>query len=279
MHDRGHANAFELERSRLTAIASRLLGDRHEAEDVVQLTWLRFSNARAEIENVPGWLTTVATRLCLDRLRARIPQPAEVPDRASERDDPAVAAQQTEAVGQALHIVVERLTPNERVAFVLADSFGFDFESIGEILDRSAAAARKLASRARGKVAESDDDGPVSDWRVVDAFLAAARGGDLERLLSLLAPEAEVSADAAAILAGTPTSIRGRDAVATFFDGSARAALPAFIDGRPGAAWFHRGEARVAFDFGVVDGLVQSIVFRADPRTLAEVATRHGGTA
>ncbi|MEA9986702.1 sigma-70 family RNA polymerase sigma factor [Subtercola sp. RTI3] len=269
------AQSFELERPRLTAIAARLLGDRHEAEDIVQKAWLRWSEASTEVISLPAWLTTVTTRLCLDRLRARIPLPAETLDAvAAGHDDPATTAERAESVGQALHVVMARLTPNERVAFVLADTFGFDFVSIGEILDRSAAAARQLASRARNKVASAEPDGPASDAQVVDAFMAAARGGDLERLLNLLAPDAEVSADATAILAGTPSSIRGRAAVAEFFNGSARAALAVFIDGRAGAAWFQQGTAKVAFDFTVVEHEVQGIVFRAAPATLRQVVPR-----
>jgi RNA polymerase sigma factor (sigma-70 family) len=273
-----HTEAFEHERGRLTGIASSILGDRHEAEDIVQQAWLRLSAADTEIVTLPAWLTTVTTRLCLDRLRARIPSPVERAEEASRRDDPAATAERAEVVGQALHVVVATLTPNERVAFVLSDTFGFDFARIGEILDRSAPAARKLASRARNKMTASSPGGPVSDWQIVDAFLSAARGGDLERLLTLLAPDAEVSADAAALLAGTPSSIRGREAVAGFFNGAARAALPAFIDGRAGAAWFQQGQAKVAFDFTIVDGRVASIVFRAEPDALATITTRRDGT-
>lgn len=266
----------------MTGIASRLLGDRHEAEDIVQTAWLRFSKSSTEIANLPAWLSTVTTRLCLDRLKARIPSPHEAADSADERangsGDPAATAERTEVVGQALQIVLERLTPDESVAFILADTFGFDFAHIGEILERSPAAARQLASRARNKVATGQPGGPVSDWQVVDAFMTAARGGDLERLLTLLAPDARVIADAAAILAGTPTSLSGREAIAGFFNGSARAALPAFVDGRPGAAWFRLGQAKVAFDFTVTDGQVQGIVFRAAPETLAAVTTRNDGT-
>jgi hypothetical protein len=119
----------------------------------------------------------------------------------------------------------------------------------------------------------------VSDWQVVDAFMAAARGGDLEGLLALLAPGARVSADAAAVLAGTPESIEGRDAVAGFFDGSARAALAVFIQGRPGWAWFHQGAAKVAFDFTIADDRVASIVFRADPGVLSAITGRRGSEA
>ncbi|AZZ56499.1 sigma-70 family RNA polymerase sigma factor [Rathayibacter iranicus] len=266
---------FERERGRLVRIAGRILDDRHEAEDVVQVVWMRLHENTAELENVGAWLTTVTSRLCLDRLRARIPLPIDSTGwgEASGRD-PEDAAMQREAVGQALHVVVDRLTPNERVAWVLHESFGFEFDALGDILGRTPAAARKLASRARAKVADAQRGGPVTDRHVVDAFMAAARGSDLMRLLALLAPGASVSADAAAIAAGTPQRIEGREAVAGFFDGSARAALPALVDGRPGAAWFHRGRARVAFDFTVVHGVVEAIVFRAEPDILASVVRR-----
>lgn len=278
------AEVFERERGRLVSIASRVLDDRHEAEDVVQRTWLRLHESLADIENLPAWLTTVTTRLCIDRLRARVPVPLE-PDEnvrtlgedggpASRGLDPVESVERREAVGQALHVVIDRLSPNERVALVLHESFGFDFVTIGEILDRGPAAARKLASRARAKVSSAGHGGPATDGFVVDAFMAAARGGDLIHLLALLAPGASVSADAAAIAAGTPAQIEGREAIARFFNGRAHAALPAFVQGQPGSAWFHRGRARVAFDFTVVDGVVESIVFRAEPAVLAGVAPR-----
>jgi RNA polymerase sigma factor (sigma-70 family) len=272
------SDVFEGERGRLTRIASRILGDRHEAEDVVQLAWMRLNENTVPLDSAAAWLTTVTTRLCLDRLRARIPVPVETDaDRdaaASPEPGPEDAALHRESVGQALHVVVDRLTPNERVAWVLHESFGFDFDAIGEILDRTPPAARKLASRARAKVADAERGGPVTDHQVVDAFMAAARGSDLMQLLALLAPGATVSADAAAIAAGTPTRIEGREAVAGFFNGSAHAALPALVDGRPGAAWFNRGQPMVAFDFTVVDGVVEAIVFRAEPEVLAAIVRR-----
>jgi len=279
------AEVFERERGRLINIAARVLDDRYEAEDIVQQAWLRLHTSEAEIDNVPAWLTTVTTRLCIDRLRARIPVPGE-PDQnvaahpddrtgsSSRGIDPAESVERREAIGQALHVVVDRLSPNERVALVLHESFGFEFETIGEILDRAPAAARKLASRARAKVANAEQGGPVTDQHVVDAFMAAAKGSDLIRLLTLIAPGATVRADAAAIAAGTPQQIDGREAVAEFFNGSAHAALPVFVDGRAGAAWFNRGHAQVVFDFIVVDGAVQSIVFRAEPEVLASVVRR-----
>ncbi|WP_445256182.1 sigma-70 family RNA polymerase sigma factor [Nocardioides aurantiacus] len=269
---------FEQERPRLVALATRVLGDPVEAEDVVQQAWLRLhrTDARADvaIDNLAAWLTTVTTRLCLDRLRARVPVPEEDLEVPETAPDPAEEVALAETVGVALQVVLDRLSPRERVAFVLHDSFGFEFGTVAAVLGTSEPAARKLASRARAKVARPAAEDPLADREVVDAFMAAARGGDLERLLTLLAPGAGVTADDAAVLAGTPSRIEGREAVAAFFDGSAHAALAVDVDGRPGYAWFHRGEARVVFDFDVVDGRVRGIEFRADPGVLGRVVRR-----
>ncbi|MCW2818448.1 MAG: polymerase subunit sigma-70 [Marmoricola sp.] len=269
--------AFEAERPRLIGLASRVLGDHAEAEDVVQQAWLRLHGTEAVVDHLPAWLTTVTTRLCLDRLRLRTPVPVEHVDPGGHGADPADDVVLADTVGLALHVVLDRLSPRERVAFVLHDSFGFEFPTIAELLDTTPAAARKLASRARAKVAQPTSEDRLADWEVVDAFMGAARDGDLRRLLELLAPDAVVGADAAALAAGTPGSIEGRDAVAAFFDGSARAALPVLVEGRPGSAWFQRGEARVVFDFTVVDGLVRAVTFRADPTLLPHVVRRRAG--
>jgi len=284
---------FEAERPRLLRIAARVLGERAEAEDVVQQAWLRLHHTRTEsdagIENLPGWLTTVTTRLCLDRLRARrtVPVPDEDlhdqwsdPARSpADRADPAEEVALADTVGVALQVVLDRLSPGERVAFVLHDTFGVDFTTIAEILGRSPEAARKLASRARGKVATPAEPDLRADWLVVDAFLAAAREGDFSRLLELLAPDAVAVGDEAALALGTPDRISGRRPVAEFFNGAAKAALPVFVEDRPGAAWFHRGEARIAFDFTVVDGVVQRIDFRARPSVLASLTRRDRATS
>ncbi len=270
------AEAFEAERARLTRIAAGILGDHAEAEDVVQQAWLRLDRTTDEVVNLPGWLTTVVTRLCLDRLRARVPEPAEPAEAVGGRD-PADDVALADTVGVALQVVLERLSPAERVSFVLHDTFGFDFPTIAAMLDSTPVASRKLASRARAKVRSAGPDGAPADWEVVDAFLEAARGGDLQRLLRLLAPDVLVTADPAAVATGTPERIEGRDAVAAMFDGAAAAALPTLVGDRPGAAWYHRGRAMVLFDFDVVDGRVTGIVFRADPDVLARVVRRRGG--
>jgi RNA polymerase sigma-70 factor (ECF subfamily) len=168
-------------------------------------------------------------------------------------------------MGAALHVVLDRLAPAERVAFVLHDSFSVDFATIADVLDCSPAAARKQASRARAKLAGAGPGARKADWVVVDAFLDAARNGEFTRLLGLLAPDVVVVGDPIAVSLGTPVGIEGRDAVAEFFDGAAAAALPVFVHGRPGAAWFDRGVARVAFDFRIAGGVVRRIDFRAEP--------------
>lgn len=283
------AARFEEERSRLTALATRMLADTGEAQDVVQQAWLRLDRTDAAIESLPAWLTTVTSRLCLDRLKARTADPdGHVTDDHLHAgtaigiaepvvpEDPADHVALADAVGAALHVVLDRLTPAERVAFVLHDSFGFEFSTIAAILDTTPTAARKLASRARAKVRQPTPEDQLADWEVVDAFMAAARQGDFDSLLRLLAPDAGVTADAAAIGLGTPERIDGRDRVAEFFDGSARAALAVFVDDRPGAAWFDRGEAKVVFDFTVADGLVHGITFSADADVLARAVRRRG---
>ncbi len=280
MDDDELARDFEAERPRLVGIASRVLGDPDEAQDVVQQAWLRLHRTThdgTQVDNLAAWLTTVTTRLCLDRLRARTPVPVEDVEGVEEQAtaaDPADDVELADTVGLALTVVLDRLAPRERVAFVLHDSFGFDFPTIAAVLDTTPPAARKLASRARAKIAQPRSDDGLADGAVVDAIMSAARGGDLERLLQLLAPVAGVSADGAAVLMGTPQRIEGRDDVAAFFNGSAQATLPVLVAGRPGSAWFHRGEAKVVFDFTVEDGLVRAITFRAAPDVLASVVRR-----
>lgn len=266
---------FEAERPRLVRIAAGVLDDRSEGEDMVQQTWLRLHGTSTVIENLPAWLTVVTTRLCLDRLRAKVPEPVEtLREPVGAASDPAEEVVEAAAVGVALHVVLDRLTPTERVAFVLHDTFGVDFRTVATVLAVSPDSARKLGSRARAKVSILTPSGATADWEVVDAFLAASRGGSFARLLHLLAPGVVVSADAEAITSGTPSRVEGRQAVAEMFDGAAKAALPIFVEGRPGAAWYHRAEARVVFDFQVAGGLVQAITFRADPQVLASITRR-----
>ena len=268
--------AFEAERPRLLGLASRVLGDRVEAEDVVQQAWLRLNGVDAGIESLPAWLTTVTTRLCLDRLRTRWSVPEDEIEVTETAPDPAEEVALADSVGVALQVVLDRLSPRERVAFVLHDSFGFEFSTIAAVLETTPIAARKLASRARAKIGQPVPEDHLADWEVVDAFMAAAREGDFERLIQLLAPNPEVMADDAAKLLGTPERIDGQREVAEFFNGAAQAALAVYVADRPAAAWFHRGKAMVVFEFAVVNGAVRRITFRADPEVLARVTRRDG---
>jgi len=268
---------FEAERARLTRIAERLLGDHAEAEDAVQNTWIRLARNETPIDNLPGWLTTVTTRLCLDRLRSKLPAPEEDLDLDETAPDPADDVVLVDTVGNALQVVLDRLTPSERVAFVLHDSFAVDFPAVATILGVSPAAARKLASRARGKLKTeaAAEEPPLQPGNaaVIDAFLSAARHGEFERLLELLAPDVVVEGDAAAVALGTPRLV-GRGQVADLVNGGVKTAFPVFIGERPGLAWLHRGEFKVAFDFVISDGMVRRIDLRADPLVLAEVRKR-----
>lgn len=278
-------DAFEAERPRLLALATRVLADHAEAEDVVQQAWLRLQAAGAAdargapIANLPAWLTTVTTRLCLDRLRARTPVPLEEAGAgvgaAGGASDPAHEAALAESIGIALHLVLDRLSPRERVALVLHDSFGFDFAAIAAVLDTTPVAARKLASRPRQGL-------PARRGRPVGRLGGGRRlhggrpGRCIDRLVRLLARDADVAADEAAVSAGTPQRVEGRRKVAEFFTCGAHAALAVFYADRPAAAWYHRGRAMVIFDFTVHRGRVERITFRAAPEALALVRRRDG---
>lgn len=274
MRQTRQTDVFEAERGRLVGIAAQVLADRGEAEDIVQQAWLRLHRSEATIESLPAWLTTVTIRLCLDRLRQRTPEPTEQLDLPAVGNDPAHEVELAATVAVALHVVLDRLTPKERVAFVLHDTFNFEFSAVAVVLDTTPVAARKLASRARAKVTYAPTGDQAADGAVVDAFLAAAREGDFQALLHLLAPDAVVTGDHAAIVVGTPERIEGREQVAAFFNGAAASALPVFVDDRPGAAWFSHGNARVAFDFTIVGGVVGRIDFRADPDLLGRLRRR-----
>ncbi len=193
---------FEAERRRLLRLAGRMLSDPSEAEDIVQQAWLRLRGSEQDIANLPAWLTTVTTRLCLDRLRARIPVPvADEADLTSPADDPAEQSALADTVGVALQVVLDRLSPAERVAFVLHDTFGFDFATIAAMLDVSPQAARKLASRARAKVAQPAPEDALADWEVVDAFLTAARPDAVELAYAVGAQHRGASIGARAVAA------------------------------------------------------------------------------
>jgi RNA polymerase sigma factor (sigma-70 family) len=263
---------FDAERPRLMAIASRILGSEADADDVLQEAWLRCSRT-ADIDDLPAWLTTVVTRLCLDHLRKRRTRSeAEIPAEPAPVD-PETDALLAEKMGGAMQVVIDALAPAERAAFVLHDVFGYPFDEISVVLGRSGSAVRQLASRARRKVQGTPE--PVAaqaaraeSRRVVDAFLVAARGGDLATLLSLLAPDAVMRPDLVGRQMGTDAAYEGADAVAARFNG-ARGAAPVTIDGELGAAWISAGVVKVAFAFHVEAGLVREVELIADPDVLA----------
>jgi RNA polymerase sigma-70 factor (ECF subfamily) len=275
------AEQFADERDRLQAVAFRLLGSRSDAEDAVQETWLRLARAEpGTILNLPGWLTTVVARISLDMMRSRTRRDTlsdrlvedSDPSRSAEPEDEAVMA---DSVGAALVVVLETLSPAERLAFVLRDMFDVPIEEISSVLGRSVPATKMLASRARQKIrgrgdAEAGAD-PQRQRAVVDAFLAASRGGDFEALVALLHPDAVLAADEASVRMGGPEMIAGAAGIAGLFSGRAQGAQPAFVDGGVGVVWMVRGAPRVVFDFAVEDGHGVHIDMLADPETLSRM--------
>jgi RNA polymerase sigma-70 factor (ECF subfamily) len=271
------AEEFEAHRERLRAVAYRMLGSGHEADDAVQETWLRLHRSDG-IDNLGGWLTTVVSRVCLDMLRSRTNKREDeltedvvydgVVGGTSE-SDPELEAELVDSVEEALHVVLRSLSPAERLAFVLHDLFAVPFDDIATIIGRSPAATRQLASRARRRVQQPNAPADHGDREVVRAFLQASRNGDFEELLALLDPGAVVRADAAAVQMGSEALVSGSQAVAETFVGRARAAKEALVDGASGAAWQLHGETKVAFGFTVVDGLITEIELLADPEVLA----------
>jgi RNA polymerase sigma-70 factor (ECF subfamily) len=279
------AQRFETHRQHLRAVAYRMLGSSHEADDAVQEAWLRLSRTDADtVDNLGGWLTTVVSRVCLDMLRARANRPEALPDSAPDPvsvTSPEDEALLADSVGLALLVVLDTLVPAERLAFVLHDIFAVSFEEIASIVGRTPVAARQLASRARRRV-QSDPafpNSPVTTQReVVTAFLAAAREGDFAALLRLLDPDVVVRADAVAIGiasaradAGAPelsAVMHGVDAVTRVFAGGAKAARLAIVDGLPGAVVSVGGRPMAVFDFTVRGGRVVGIELLADPETL-----------
>jgi RNA polymerase sigma factor (sigma-70 family) len=268
------ARQFEAHRSRLRAVAYRMLGSSTDADDAVQETWLRLSRTDVDaVDNLAGWLTTVVARVSLNMLQARTtrreePAGEDLPDPVSEDgDDPEQQALQAEGVGLALLVVLDTLTPAERLAFVLHDLFAVPFEEIAPILDRSPAAARQLASR-RLQGAPAPDTDLARQRAVVDAFLAASREGDFEALVALLHPDVVLRADQAAVRAGADEEVRGAAAVAGNFSGRAVRARPALVDGAAGAVWAPGGRPRVVFGFTIADGRIVAIDLLADPERL-----------
>jgi RNA polymerase sigma-70 factor (ECF subfamily) len=281
------AERFEHNRAHLWDVAYRMLGSPTEAEDAVQETWLRLSRADiGEVQNLRGWLTTVTARVCLDMLRARRSRREDALEAVEDEPildgaqgvDPEHEALLSDSVGIALYIVLENLTPTERVAFVLHDMFELPFDDIARIVGRSPEATRQLASRARRRVRRADEGRPRNLERqgeIVKAFLAASRKGDLRALIELLDPDVVLRADAAAVETGAQRETRGADAVARTFAGRAKAARPALIDGVPGLLWSVRGQPRVAFSFTVHDGRVTAIELIASQERLAQLDLQH----
>jgi RNA polymerase sigma-70 factor (ECF subfamily) len=267
---------FEASRPRLHALAYRMLGSHAEADDAVQETWLRLRrNDPADIENVGGLLTTVVGRVCLDRLRARRARPEDPVDDlaagATSAVDPAAdpvdEALLAESVGTALMLVLDRLGPAERVAFVLHDVFAVPFDDVAGILGRTPDASRQLASRARRRLQGSTPDGRLDVMRqrdVVDAFLRAARGGDFDALLQLLDPDVVMVPDDAAISMGSLRETRGAEAVAAALSGGARAARRALVDGVAAWLWAPGGQVRGVVQFTVRDDRIVSIDVTGD---------------
>jgi RNA polymerase sigma-70 factor (ECF subfamily) len=265
-----------------------MLGSTTDADDAVQETWLRLSRADTSgVDNLTGWLTTVVARVSLDMLRSRssrreeqfgdaVPEPPTI---HPERTDPEHQAVLADSVGLALLVVLDTLGPAERLAFVLHDMFAVPFEEIASILGRSPAAAKQLASRARrrvqGAAANDDIETDVTRQRaVVDAFLAASRGGDFDSLLALLDPNVVLRADSVVVSrkrANMQPEVRGARDVAGAFAGRAAGAQTAIIDGFVGAIWAHGGKARAVFDFRVAHGKIVAIEIVADPKRIDEM--------
>ena len=280
------AERFEAKRAYLQAIAYRMLGSLSEAEDAVQEAWLRLSRSDPSgVENLGGWLTTVVARVCLDMLRSRKsrqeqPLEALTPEPVVSRQDgsdPEHEALLADSVGLALLVVLERLSPAERLAFVLHDLFAVPFDEIAPIVRRSPAAARQLASRARRRVrgAAPDQDTDLSRQREgVEAFLAASRRGDFEALLAVLDPDVLVRADRAAVPPGAAREVRGAPAVAEqalIFARRARFAQLALVDGAVGIVVAPRGRLILIMVLKVTGGKIFEIEVIADPARLHQL--------
>lgn len=275
------AERFEANRPHLRRVAYRMLGSSAEADDAVQEAWLRLSRSdTGGVDNLGGWLTTVTARICLDMLRARKSRREEaldeqVPTTAGEAAggfEPEQEAQLADSVGLAMLVVLQALTPAERVAFVLHDMFDISFDEIAPVVGRTPEATRQLASRARRRVqgAPAIPEAELSRQRsVVDAFLAAARGGDFEGLLTLLDPDVVVRADKAAVALGDPAGLRGASQVAQFFKGRAQLARSALVDGRVGVVVVPRDQLLLVLLPVVIGDRIVEIDVVADPARLA----------
>ncbi|MFC0108209.1 sigma-70 family RNA polymerase sigma factor [Kibdelosporangium aridum] len=259
------AELFEQHRTRLRAVAYRMLGSAAEADDAVQDAWLRASRAdTTEVENLGAWLTTVVARVCLNMLRSREQRredPFEIDVVASE--NPEQEAELVDSVGVAMLVVLDTLAPAERVAFVLHDMFAVPFDEIAPMIEKSTAATRQLASRARKRVkgAEHKPD-LVRQREVADAYLAATRGGDFEALMTLLDPDVVLRADATALPMGRSVVIKGAAPVAKRAMASASRAIfagVALVNGAPGLVMAVGGKLAVVLAFTYVDGVISEI--------------------
>jgi RNA polymerase sigma-70 factor, ECF subfamily len=273
------ARRFEASRPRLRAMAYRMLGSLSDADDAVQEGWLRASAAGSDdVANLEGWLTTIVARVCLDMLRSRKSRREEPlsPDDAAVaglEQGPEQEAMLADSVGLAMLVVLDTLPPAERVAFVLHDTFGLPFGEIAAITGRTPASARQLASRARRRIHGSERPRPrlARQREVAQAFMAAARGGDLAALIEVLDPDVVLRADAAASPSGRPVTIRGAAAVA----GGARASAPrgrftrvALVNGTPGLVMAPRGRLVLALVFTYSGDRISQIDVIADPDRL-----------
>lgn len=239
---------FEAHRAHLRAVAFRMLGSRSEAEDAVQETWLRLDQSDVDVENPGAWLRTVVTRICLDVLRSRkLRREDVIGDDASDLPaetgtasyDPEYGIAMEDSVGLAMLVLLEALSPAERVVLVLHDMFDLPFDEIAPIIGRTTGATRKLASRARQRVQNTPVAAQADRARrrsVVEAFIAASRDGDFEALLSVLDPDVVFRCDEAAVRLGAAAELQGSTAVANAFNGRARGAKPAMLDGALGIA-------------------------------------------
>jgi RNA polymerase sigma factor (sigma-70 family) len=280
------AERFEEHRTRLRAVAYRMLGSLSEADDAVQEAWLRLSRTdRSEIENLAGWLTTVVARVALKMLRSRklrreeplgvhVPEP--IIDRV-DRMDPEHEALLADSVGLALLVVLETLSPPERLAFVLHDIFAVPFDEIATIVDRSPQAARQLASRARRRV-QAENTAPDADLKaqreVVEAFLAAAREGDFDRLVAVLDPDVVLRVDLGPLLVGGSREVRGAAAVArqaVTYSQLGILTQPALINGAAGSVSFRDGRPFSIGGVIVRGGKIVEMDILADPARLREL--------
>ena len=277
---------FEQHRQRLRSVAFRMLGSLTEADDAVQEAWLRFDRTdTSDVENLGAWLTTVVARVSLNLLRSRAqrredPLETHVPDpiiSAATGIDPEHEAVLADSVGLALLVVLETLTPAERLAFVLHDTFGVPFDEIAPMIDRTPDAARQLASRARRRVrgiAPTHDRDPVRQREVVSAFFAAARDGDFDALVAVLHPDVILRSDGGVVRARHTVVLEGAEIVAgqaLTFGSLSPFAIPALINGTAGVVVANAGRPLSVMAFAVVDGRIASIDVLADPERLARL--------